>query len=169
MHVADLLTPEEKEQPGSELAAAQRPAGGWSLASLVDNHNDPGRQTEAARKARAQKGHGDEFLVYVGRDKVYRSSLECDGYATGLVVYVLRQAGVPANDARVQRGVAWLKAHQRESGRWFTPSQGWHTQHLTVQTAYSRRSHSSTTRTPSGQPLAACSFASGKWGGLRWF
>ena len=70
-----------------------------------------------------------EFLVYVGRDKVYRSSLASDGYATGLVIYVLRQAGVPAGDARLRRGVAWLKANQRESGRWFTPSQGWHTQH----------------------------------------
>ena len=29
----------------------------------------------------------------------------------------------------IRCGVAWLKSHQRESGRWFTPSQGWHTQH----------------------------------------
>jgi squalene-hopene/tetraprenyl-beta-curcumene cyclase len=32
-------------------------------------------------------------------------------------------------DDRVQSGV-WLKTHQRESGRWFTPSQSWHTKHL---------------------------------------
>jgi squalene-hopene/tetraprenyl-beta-curcumene cyclase len=128
-HVEDLVTPKEKEQTLSELKAVQRPDGGWSLASLVDNRNDPGRQTEAGRKARLEKGHGHEFLVYVGRDKVYRSSLASDGYATGLVMYVLRQAGVPAADPRLRRGVAWLKSHQRESGRWFTPSQGWHTQH----------------------------------------
>jgi squalene-hopene/tetraprenyl-beta-curcumene cyclase len=29
----------------------------------------------------------------------------------------------------MQRGVAWLKSHQRKSGRWFTPSQAWHKQH----------------------------------------
>ena len=45
-----------------------------------------------------------------------------DGYATGLVVYILRQAGVPANDEAIQKGVAWLKSNQRESGRWFTKS-----------------------------------------------
>ncbi|MBI1917233.1 MAG: terpene cyclase/mutase family protein [Planctomycetes bacterium] len=129
LHVEDLVTPKEKEQTLLELKTAQRPDGGWSLASLVDNSNDPRRQTEAGRKARAEKGHGHEFLVYVGRDKVYRSSLASDGYATGLVMYVLRQAGVPAADPRLRRGVAWLKSHQRESGRWFTPSQAWHTQH----------------------------------------
>src|SRR5262249_20751851 len=129
LHVEDLLTSKEKEQTLSELMASQRPDGGWSLASLVDNRTDPRRQTEAGRKTRAEKGHGQEFLVYVGRDKVYRSALASDGYATGLAIYVLRQAGVPAADARLRRGVAWLKSHQRESGRWFTPSQAWHTQH----------------------------------------
>jgi squalene-hopene/tetraprenyl-beta-curcumene cyclase len=45
-----------------------------------------------------------------------------DGYGTGFVVFVLRQAGVPAADPAVARGVAWLEANQRESGRWFTRS-----------------------------------------------
>jgi squalene-hopene/tetraprenyl-beta-curcumene cyclase len=130
MHVADLLTAEEKAQTVKALAAAQRPDGGWSLASLVDNRDDPHRQTEAGRKARADKGHGTEFLIFVGGDKVYKSSLASDAYATGLTVYVLRQAGVPADDARIRRGVAWLKSQQRESGRWFTPSQAWHTHNL---------------------------------------
>src|SRR5262249_33652637 len=129
-YVADLMTAGEKAQAVKALAAAQRRDGGWSLASLVDNRDDPLRQTEAGRKARASKGHGSEFLVFVGRDKVYRSPLASDGYATGFTGFVLPQAGVPANDARIRRGVAWLKSHQRESGRWFTPSQSWHTQNL---------------------------------------
>ena len=45
-----------------------------------------------------------------------------DGYATGLAVFVLRQAGVPASDPAIQRGIAWLRSHQRASGRWFTRS-----------------------------------------------
>ena len=45
-----------------------------------------------------------------------------DGYATGFVVYVLRRAGVPTDDARLRKAVAWLKANQRRSGRWFTRS-----------------------------------------------
>lgn len=129
-HVADLLSPEDKKQTVKELAAAQRPDGGWSMAGLIENPTDPGRQSEAGREARMQKGHGTDFLTYVGRDKVYKSSLVSDGYATGLTLYVLRQAGVPQDDPRIRRGVAWLKGNQRESGRWFTPSQAWHTQHL---------------------------------------
>ena len=45
-----------------------------------------------------------------------------DGYGTGLVVFVLREAGVPASDAALQRGKRWLASNQRESGRWFTRS-----------------------------------------------
>jgi squalene-hopene/tetraprenyl-beta-curcumene cyclase len=39
-----------------------------------------------------------------------------------LIVYVLRQAGMQAPEEPLQRAVAWLKANQRESGRWFTRS-----------------------------------------------
>ncbi|MEX0677466.1 MAG: squalene--hopene cyclase [Pirellulales bacterium] len=45
-----------------------------------------------------------------------------DGYATGLAIYLARRSEVPADDARLARGVAWLKTHQRASGRWFTRS-----------------------------------------------
>src|SRR5262245_32559828 len=58
LHVAELVTAEEKALTVKALAAAQRPDGGWSLASLVDNREDPRRQTEAGRTARAEQGHG---------------------------------------------------------------------------------------------------------------
>jgi squalene-hopene/tetraprenyl-beta-curcumene cyclase len=45
-----------------------------------------------------------------------------DGYATGFVIYILRQAGLPADHEALRRGIAWLQANQRESGRWFTRS-----------------------------------------------
>ena len=42
---------------------------------------------------------------------------------TALVVFVLRQAGVPREDARIQRGRAWLQQHQNKSeGFWCTSS-----------------------------------------------
>ena len=69
---------------------------GWSLVSLGD-----------------WKGH-DDFPN--------NPMAGSDGYATGLMVYVLRQAGVPATDGAVKKGVAWLKKNQRASGRWFTAS-----------------------------------------------
>ena len=45
-----------------------------------------------------------------------------DGHMTGLAVLVLREAGVPAKDARLQKAVKWLLSNQRESGRWWTRS-----------------------------------------------
>lgn len=126
--IKDLISAEERTQTIHDLVAAQRPDGGWSLASLTENPSDPDRQTDEGKQMRAEVGHGREFLVYVGREKTYQSSLASDGYATGLTLYVLRQAGLPTDNAHIRQGVAWLKQHQRASGRWFTPSQGWHTQ-----------------------------------------
>ncbi|MBX9579247.1 MAG: hypothetical protein K2X87_02975 [Gemmataceae bacterium] len=79
-----------------ELAAKQRPDGGWSLPSLGEYTRRDGSANDPAAPS--------------------------DGYATGLIVYVLRQAGVKPDDPAVVKGVAWLKANQRESGRWFTRS-----------------------------------------------
>lgn len=92
-----LMSADEQQSTIKELLAMQRSDGGWSLESL---------------------GNG-----WVGRNGE-ESNLDApsDGYGTGLVVYVLRQAGVPMDDAAVQRGKAWLMANQRVSGRWFTRS-----------------------------------------------
>ena len=52
-----------------------------------------------------------------------------DGHMTGLAIIVLREAGVPANDPRLQKGIGWLKSNQRASGRWWTRSlntDAWH-------------------------------------------
>ena len=45
-----------------------------------------------------------------------------DGYGTGFAIYILRRGGLAATDLRIQKGLAWLKSHQRQSGRWFTRS-----------------------------------------------
>ncbi|WP_010582060.1 prenyltransferase/squalene oxidase repeat-containing protein [Schlesneria paludicola] len=93
--VSGLLSDPEKQQIVNELLALQKADGGWGLATLGDwkRFNDEPQETEVS-----------------------------DGYGTGFVVYVLRRSGIPANDARIERGVNWLKSHQRESGRWFTRS-----------------------------------------------
>lgn len=91
-----LLEPAERARTIQELRGLQRPDGGWSLPSLGEWKRRDGTANPPDAPS--------------------------DGYATGLVVYVLRQAGVPARNAALKRGVAWLKANQRESGRWFTRS-----------------------------------------------
>ncbi len=121
---------DERSRTLDELLRSQRPDGGWSIASFIANPDDVARQTDASRKARTEKGHGTEFLVFAGNHDVAKVPLECDGYATGFAIYVARQANVPANDPRLRRGIDWLKSHQRESGRWFTASLGTHKQNL---------------------------------------
>jgi squalene-hopene/tetraprenyl-beta-curcumene cyclase len=91
-----LMDSAQRDRTITALRALERPEGGWNLPSLG-----------------TWKRHDGE-----PNDKDAPS----DGYATGLVVYVLRQAGVPAGDPAIERGVRWLKTHQRVSGRWFTRS-----------------------------------------------
>jgi squalene-hopene/tetraprenyl-beta-curcumene cyclase len=92
----DLITAADRSATIDALRALQRPDGGWSLPSL------------GAWPRRDGTPNDKDALS--------------DGYATGLVVYVLRQAGVPADDPSVRRGADWLRTHQRASGRWFTRS-----------------------------------------------
>jgi squalene-hopene/tetraprenyl-beta-curcumene cyclase len=91
-----LMTPDQRQATIKELLALQRPDGGWSLPSLGDWKGKDGRKNEVDAPS--------------------------DGYATGLVVYILRQAGIPADHAQIQKGVKWLQTNQRASGRWFTKS-----------------------------------------------
>jgi squalene-hopene/tetraprenyl-beta-curcumene cyclase len=91
-----LMVPTERERAVRELLALQRSDGGWNLPSLGDWKRLDGRPNDKQAPS--------------------------DGYATGLVLYVLRQAGVAATEEPIRRGVAWLKANQRASGRWFTRS-----------------------------------------------
>jgi squalene-hopene/tetraprenyl-beta-curcumene cyclase len=91
----DLLSKAERQATIDKLFALQKTDGGWGLATLGDWERADGLQQDTTSS---------------------------DGYGTGFVVYVLRQAMIPKDDARLQRAVVWLKSHQRESGRWFTRS-----------------------------------------------
>jgi squalene-hopene/tetraprenyl-beta-curcumene cyclase len=88
-------TADEQKATVKELRAKQLPSGGWSASSLGDwKRADDTKQTPDI----------------------------ADGYGTGFTIFVLRRAGVPADDPALVKGIAWLKANQRESGRWFTRS-----------------------------------------------
>jgi squalene-hopene/tetraprenyl-beta-curcumene cyclase len=91
-----LLTPAEREKTIKDLLALQRADGGWNLASLGDWKRLNGQPND--------------------------KNAASDGYATGLILYVLRQTGMAAKEPAIQRGVIWLTTNQRASGRWFTRS-----------------------------------------------
>ncbi|MCC7419505.1 MAG: terpene cyclase/mutase family protein [Planctomycetaceae bacterium] len=93
--IEGIFTDAERKSVVETLWGLQGTDGGWNLASL-----GPWKR-------------GD------GREHDLKTS---DGYGTGFVLYVLRKAGIPSADPRIEKGIAWLKANQRESGRWFTRS-----------------------------------------------
>ncbi len=94
-YIDNLMTPQERKTTVSKLWKLQKADGGWNLASLGNWKRADGKPQDTQTS---------------------------DGYATGFAIYVLREAGVPATDQRIQKGIAWLKANQRKSGRWITRS-----------------------------------------------
>jgi squalene-hopene/tetraprenyl-beta-curcumene cyclase len=85
-----VLGKDEQKKVIEQLFAQQRDDGGWSLPSLG---------------------------AFVRHDGTSQES-SSDGYATGLVLHVLQTAGVPADDNRVAKGIAWLKRNQADTGGW---------------------------------------------------
>ncbi len=94
-YLPGFMEEKEKSEVIKELKSRQLPDGGWSAATF-------GNWKRADNK-----------------DQDFQTG---DGYGTGYAVFMLRQAGVPASDPGIQRGLSWLKSNQRESGRWFTRS-----------------------------------------------
>ncbi len=94
--VPGLLTPEQRKAIVDEALGKQRADGGFSLSSFVGAwKRRDGTPLEAAS----------------------------DGYATGVVVFALEQAGVPRGEPRLARGVEWLKSNQEKTdGRWLAYS-----------------------------------------------
>jgi squalene-hopene/tetraprenyl-beta-curcumene cyclase len=95
LHVDGIMTEAERQQVVEDLLALQKPDGGWGVVTMGNWERSDGKSQD------------------------FESS---DGYGTGFAVYVLRQAGVSAEEPPIQKGIAWLKSHQRASGRWFTRS-----------------------------------------------
>jgi squalene-hopene/tetraprenyl-beta-curcumene cyclase len=93
--VENLLTREQRQSIIEAAAQKQQADGGWSTASLGT------------------------------WERVDKTPLDTksDGFATGLATLALQAAGVPASDARVAKGLAWLRANQNhETGQWTASS-----------------------------------------------
>jgi hypothetical protein len=91
----DSLTSEERTRIVRALQNSQRADGGWSLVDL-------GRWRWDRREPPfAAPGATDQALL-----------AGADGYATGLVVFALRQSGVADVSKAIARGQQWLRSHQ---------------------------------------------------------
>ena len=100
-----LLENDRQQQLVEMVLSKQRPDGGWSIRTF-------GEPEQWGRGNRAEKLRAEpEF-----------TNPPSDGHQTGLALVVLREAGIPAADPRIQKGVQWLLSNQRVSGRWWTRS-----------------------------------------------
>ena len=100
-----ILEDEKKQELVEMIWRHQREDGGWSIRTFATP--ETWGRGNRAEKLRAE----DDF-----------DNPPSDGHQTGLCVLVLRRAGVPADDPRIQRAIDWLLSNQRESGRWWTRS-----------------------------------------------
>ncbi|MEY2727884.1 MAG: hypothetical protein RLZZ458_3751 [Planctomycetota bacterium] len=108
----DLLTQAQRQELLQVLLKHQKADGSWSIRAFAAPEAWGGGNRAAKLKAEP------EFSDPPG-----------DGHMTGLAIVVLRENGTPASDAQIQKGLAWLKVNQRESGRWWTRSlntDSWH-------------------------------------------
>ena len=88
---APALLPSEAQQAIVEaLLRAQQEDGGWSTASLGSWKRNDGTPLDT----------------------------RTDGYATGLVTFVLESAADGRAQAPIKRGLSWLVAHQDPAGQW---------------------------------------------------
>lgn len=88
----ELISAEARRSIINEVYKKQRSDGGWSLATLIGNW----KRTDGTP------------LV-----------LKSDGYATGLITYVLQKSGVPLDNSHLRRGLTWLAQNQSWwNGHW---------------------------------------------------
>ncbi len=107
-----LISDERKAELVRMIRNHQREDGGWSI------------RTFAAPEAWGRGNRADKL-----REEPDFGHPASDGHMTGLAIVTLRESGVPADDPAIRKGVAWLKANQRASGRWWTRSlntDSWH-------------------------------------------
>jgi squalene-hopene/tetraprenyl-beta-curcumene cyclase len=92
----ELLEPDRQKALIAELLSKQQADGGWSLAAMA---GDWKRHDGTPQEAKS------------------------DGYATGLITFALRQAGVAREDPQLRKGLAWLASNQnRTEGFWLAYS-----------------------------------------------
>jgi squalene-hopene/tetraprenyl-beta-curcumene cyclase len=103
-----VVTDAQRKALIDELVALQRQDGGWSLEGM-----GPWRWSKTAPPMKAP-GDLDASLLS-----------QSDGYATGLVVYTLKQAGVASSHPAIREGTHWLETNQRALPVSTVPGRGW--------------------------------------------
>jgi squalene-hopene/tetraprenyl-beta-curcumene cyclase len=96
-----LLEHEREESLIDDLLGEQQSDGGWSLSSLARS-----RTAFSLRSYARSWIRNDRTLV----------ETNSDGYATGLVAFVLLETDMPRENVQVQQGLSWLVRNQDKAG-----------------------------------------------------
>jgi len=107
-YLPELVSRPERDAALALLASLQHADGGWStrdFSPVADWHFEM-----------------SPAVLNLIKNLPDAAKPESDAYMTALATVLLRQSKVPVADARIQRGLAWLRREQRESGRWWMHS-----------------------------------------------
>ncbi len=107
-YLPELVPTTQRDNAIAMLWQQQQPDGGWSTRRMSD----------------LMKWHPkmDPKVVQMIQSEPDAASPASDPYMTAFAIVLLREAGIPASDKRIQKGVIWLKQNQRVSGRWWMKS-----------------------------------------------
>jgi len=108
-----VVTDAQRDALIGDLVQAQRDDGGWALEAM-----GPWKWSKTAPPVKSP-GDLDAYLL-----------TQSDGYATGLVVYTLKQAGVAPSHAAIRKGIRWLESNQRAVAVTDVPGRAWHAHSL---------------------------------------
>lgn len=104
----ELVTDQQRQTAQELITTNQKPDGGWSTRSFSKTKAWGPKITEA-----------NIAMIDSEPDAADPAS---DPFMTAFVIVLLRESGTPADDPRIKKGIAWLKANQRASGRWWMKS-----------------------------------------------
>ena len=99
LRIEGLMKKQERDKTLQDMLSKQLEDGGWSTPGFLA-----------------------DWKAFKRKDGKPHDPLTADAYGTGLALVFAREMGLPSKDPRLQKGVAWLKSNQRESGKWFTRS-----------------------------------------------
>jgi len=102
--LSGLLEKEREESLINDILDEQQSDGGWSLSSLA--------------RPRGASRPGSYVRSWIGRDRTLVET-KSDGYATGLVAFVLLETDTPRENVQLQKGLSWLVRNQNTAeGFW---------------------------------------------------
>jgi squalene-hopene/tetraprenyl-beta-curcumene cyclase len=104
----ELVPRETRESDISMLWAKQHDDGGWCTRDMSDTRN--------------WRTPMSDFVIKLIEGLPDAADPRSDPYMTAQAIILLRESGVPANDPRIRKGIAWLKAEQRVGGLWWMHS-----------------------------------------------